>query len=270
MLTSSGSEWGLRGTPPLLPTVHCCAQQSWHRLHLNAVQLQSSWRQRETRWCHRSWGALVSWEPITACAERLNPGVPAKEGTHSHRLGALPPEELEKGRAGAAGCISCDCTVSEEQIQEGNPQKHTPSPSHQRRNPAHELPWLLLCHQCVICLSYKQYLGYRETWGGGGLIEFDLYSHLWDKRTSKESAHLVASSVDSLLKERKGQITDNPWLLVPSRAAWQGHQRRLEFSPNFGYLQCRGLQVSKSPWVPFRVSREMPWDSQGSLHLLFR
>ena len=53
----------------------------------------------------------------------------------------------------------------------------------------------------------------------GGLIEFDLYSHLWDKRTSKESAHLVASSVDSLLKERKRQITDNPRLLVPSRAA---------------------------------------------------
>lgn len=51
------------------------------------------------------------------------------------------------------------------------------------------------------------------------MIEFDLYSHLWDKRTSKESAHLDASSVDSLLKERKGQITDNPGLLVPSRAA---------------------------------------------------
>lgn len=33
----------------------------------------------------------------------------------------------------------------------------------------------------------------------GGKVEFDLYSHLWDKRTSKESAHLVASSVDSLL-----------------------------------------------------------------------
>lgn len=30
-------------------------------------------------------------------------------------------------------------------------------------------------------------------------VEFDLYSHLWDKRTSKESAHLDASSVDSLL-----------------------------------------------------------------------
>lgn len=30
-------------------------------------------------------------------------------------------------------------------------------------------------------------------------VEFGLDSHLWDKRTSKESAHLVASSVDSLL-----------------------------------------------------------------------
>lgn len=98
MLTSSGNEWGLGGSPPLLPTVQCCAQQSWHRLHLNAVQLQSSWRQREARWCHGSWGALVSWEPITARAERLNPGVPAKEGAHSHRLGALPPEELEEAR----------------------------------------------------------------------------------------------------------------------------------------------------------------------------
>lgn len=39
----------------------------------------------------------------------------------------------------------------------------------------------------------------RGRGGGKKKMEFDFYSHLWDKRTSKESAHLVASSVDSLL-----------------------------------------------------------------------
>lgn len=53
---------------------------------------------------------------------------------------------------------------------------------------------LLLCntHSALTTIGVKGR-------GGKKKVEFDLYSHLWDKRTSKESAHLVASSVDSLL-----------------------------------------------------------------------
>lgn len=61
------------------------------------------------------------------------------------------------------------------------------------------------------------------------MVQLDLYSHLWDKRTSKESAHLVASSVDSLLEERKRQITDNPWLFDEhTEEGWNSSHQTLE------------------------------------------
>lgn len=61
------------------------------------------------------------------------------------------------------------------------------------------------------------------------MVQLDLYSHLWDKRTSKESAHLVASSVDSLLEERKRQITDNPWLFDEhTEEGWNSSCQTLE------------------------------------------
>ena len=35
------------------------------------------------------------------------------------------------------------------------------------------------------------------------MIKPEFYLHLWERSTSKESAHLVASSVDSLLGKKK-------------------------------------------------------------------
>lgn len=78
-----------------------------------------------------------------------------------------------------------------------------------------------LAHKCDCCLMHSKQLpkgqsrcpGDRSSAdfalvttnikgpkGRGKKVEFYLYSHLWDKRTSKESAHLMASSVDSLLE----------------------------------------------------------------------
>lgn len=74
-------------------------------------------------------------------------------------------------------------------------------------------------------------LATHSAWGAGGqkVVQLDLYSHLWDKRTSKESAHLVASSVDSLLEERKRQITDNPWLFDEhTEEGWNSSRQTLE------------------------------------------